>query len=70
MRYNEETLKKMHESTNTSPDSGRPQLPQDFSQENASSELYGKASLNSTFKDLEMPMPPLALAPLRQHEIR
>ncbi|KAK8529375.1 hypothetical protein V6N12_060157 [Hibiscus sabdariffa] len=73
MRYNEESLKKMHNSTHSQPESLTSQLPDDFSRDSSSnrSETSGLLpSLSTTGKDLEMPMPPLALAPLQEHGIR
>ncbi|KAK8480584.1 hypothetical protein V6N13_108066 [Hibiscus sabdariffa] len=70
MRYNEESLKKMR---NSRPESLRSQLSDDFSRDSSSnkSETSGLLlSLSTTDKDLEMPMPPLALAPLRENGIR
>lgn len=65
MRYNEETLMKMSTSSNT------PTRPQD-SEETSSSTGQKSGAPYSIFssKDLEMPMPPLALAPLQQQGIR
>lgn len=55
VRFNEESLKKMDGSSYGQPEMRRLELP------NGSSD---------TPMDLEMPMPPLALAPLQQHNIR
>lgn len=65
MRYNEETLMKMNTSSNT------PIRPQD-SEETSSSTGQESGRPYSLFssKDLEMPMPPLSLAPLQQQGIR
>lgn len=71
MHYNEETLKKVHGSTYTH-ESVRSQLPDNFSSDGSRNkkQTSGKPlSLNAVAKDLEMPLPPLALAPL-QHGIR
>ncbi|XP_055810385.1 chloroplast sensor kinase, chloroplastic [Solanum dulcamara] len=62
MRYSEETLKRMPKSTHPDHESVRSQLSDNFSQK--------LESFSSKSKDLEMPMPPLALAPLRQEGIR
>ncbi|CAN4124005.1 unnamed protein product [Withania somnifera] len=62
MRYSEETLKRMPKSTHPGHDSVRSQLSDNLSEK--------LDSLSSTSKDLEIPMPPLALAPLRQEGIR
>ncbi|KAL4281401.1 hypothetical protein GQ457_03G008460 [Hibiscus cannabinus] len=51
MHYNEESLRKMRNSTHSRPESLRSQLSDDFSRD-------------------KMPMPPLALAPLRENGIR
>lgn len=65
MRYNEETLMKMNTSSNTHT------RPQDSEETSSSTgqESTGPYSIFSS-KDLEMPMPPLALAPLKQQGIR
>ncbi|OMO81639.1 hypothetical protein COLO4_23463 [Corchorus olitorius] len=68
VRHNEETLKKMHNSSHSRPESLRSQLSDDFSSnrlENSGVLL----SLSTTDKDLELPMPPLTLAPVHEHEI-
>ncbi|KAB2090795.1 hypothetical protein ES319_A03G146000v1 [Gossypium barbadense] len=73
MRYNEGSLKKMRNSTHSHPESPRSQLSDDFSRDRSGnrSETSGLLlSLSTTDKDLEMPMPPLALAPLQEHGIR
>nr|KJB31118.1 hypothetical protein B456_005G177300 [Gossypium raimondii] len=73
MRYNEGSLKKMRNSTHSHPESLRSQLSDDFSRDRSGnrSETSGLLlSLSTTDKDLEMPMPPLALAPLQEHGIR
>ncbi|KAJ8569741.1 hypothetical protein K7X08_006318 [Anisodus acutangulus] len=62
MRYSEETLKRMPKSTHPGHDSVRSQLSNNLSEK--LEDLFSKS------KDLEMPMPPLALAPLRQEGIR
>ncbi|XWS69092.1 hypothetical protein CRYUN_Cryun04dG0149600 [Craigia yunnanensis] len=73
VHYNEETLKKMHNSTHSRPESQRSQLSDDFSGDRLTNRLETSGvllSLSTTDKDLEMPMPPLALAPLQEHGIR
>ncbi|XP_057948785.1 chloroplast sensor kinase, chloroplastic [Malania oleifera] len=72
VRYNEETLKKMHNSFHAFPESSRSQLSNNFSKGTSGDDMekYGPRSLTSAAKDLEMPMPPLALAPLHQGSIR
>ncbi|CAL5396059.1 unnamed protein product [Camellia sinensis] len=65
IRYNEETLKKMHHSSYVHPEPVPSQLST-----NISTDRDGPFSFTSTSKDLEIPMPPLALAPLQQEGIR
>lgn len=62
MHYSEETLKRMPKSTYPGHDSARSQLSDNLSEK--------LESLSSKSKDLEMPMPPLALAPLRHEGVR
>lgn len=71
VHYNEETLKKVHSATCTN-ESVRSQLPDNFSRDGSRNKMQNSSnplSLNAVAKDLEMPLPPLALAPL-QHGIR
>lgn len=71
MHYNDDTLKKVDNSTSVH-DSVKSQLPDNFSSDDSRSKMQkssGPLSLNAVAKDLEMPLPPLALAPL-QHGIR
>ncbi|KAL2547111.1 Chloroplast sensor kinase [Forsythia ovata] len=73
MRYNSETLKKMHQSTGLQHDSTSSQLSNNSSAEisiHAMQESSQHFSISSPPKDLEFPMPPLALAPSRQQGIR
>lgn len=73
MRYNEGSFKKMRKSTHSHPESRRSQLSDDFSRDRSGNRLETSGlvlSLSTTDKDLEMPMPPLALAPLQEHGIR
>lgn len=63
MRYNEETLRRINSPSYAHPDSKKAHISSEFG------DLGAKISLGTTDKDLEMPMPSLALAPLRQ-EIR
>lgn len=68
MRYNKETLKKIPH-----PESVRSQLSNKIPDEDCSSGLQKSREQHSSLpavKDLEMPMPPLALAPLQGHVIR
>ncbi|WOH16591.1 hypothetical protein DCAR_0936149 [Daucus carota subsp. sativus] len=61
MRYNEETLMKMNTSSNT------PTRPQDSETTSGSTGKESRGTyFNFSSKDLEMPMPPLALAPVQQ----
>ncbi|ONI30354.1 hypothetical protein PRUPE_1G246300 [Prunus persica] len=67
MRYGE------HDSTYSYPDSGKPQLLNNLPKDSSSIKMQvsgEQLSLNAGAKDMEMPMPPLALAPLQQHGIR
>ncbi|KAL9390254.1 hypothetical protein Peur_018859 [Populus x canadensis] len=72
LRYNGETLKKIHNSAYAHPESMRSQLPEDFLNDSSDKlQTPGKPRfLNPASKDMEMPMPPLALSPLQQHGIR
>ncbi|KAI3467602.1 hypothetical protein Pfo_024265 [Paulownia fortunei] len=72
MRYNNETLKKMQQSSNAQPEMS-PQLSSNVSMETSISKMAessGQLSISSTSKDSEFPMPPLALAPSHQQGIR
>ncbi|XP_021833580.1 chloroplast sensor kinase, chloroplastic [Prunus avium] len=67
MRYGE------HDSTYSYPDSGKPQVLNNLPKDSSSIKMQvsgEQLSLNAGAKDMEMPMPPLALAPLQQHGIR
>ncbi|KAK4597897.1 hypothetical protein RGQ29_015424 [Quercus rubra] len=71
VHYNEETLKNMHNLTDAH-ESERSQLPNNFSRDGSRNEMQKSSEqlcLNAGARDLEMPLPPLALAPL-QHGIR
>ncbi|XP_030960902.1 chloroplast sensor kinase, chloroplastic isoform X2 [Quercus lobata] len=71
VHYNEETLKNMHNSTDAH-ELERSQLPNNFSRDGSRNEMQKSSEqlcLNAGARDLEMPLPPLALAPL-QHGIR
>ncbi|GAB2280526.1 hypothetical protein Dimus_015152 [Dionaea muscipula] len=72
LRYNEESLKKMGDSDYAQPGLSRHQVTNDFSSITSISERqFGEPkSPSSAARDLEMPMPPLALAALQQHNIR
>ncbi|KAK9119850.1 hypothetical protein Scep_017943 [Stephania cephalantha] len=73
MQYNEETLDKMHKSKYIYPESVRSRISSDFSGELNASDMRNLGSTlpqSSSAMDIEMPMPPLALAALRQHDIR
>lgn len=67
MRYSE------HDSSYSYPDSARSQLLNNLPRDSSSSKMQVSGeplSLNAAAKDVEMPMPPLALAPLQKHGIR
>lgn len=72
MRYNKEAIKKMNGSNHILADSVRSQLL-DNSPRDGSAHKMNKSveplSLSAAAQDIEMPLPPLALAPLR-HGIR
>ncbi|CAN1137378.1 Chloroplast sensor kinase, chloroplastic [Linum perenne] len=72
MRYNEESLKRIGSSTNIAPERESCQLPRnllrDYSSKLRSSNEASPLSTN--LDDLEMPMPPLSLAPLDAVGIR
>ncbi|KAK1578754.1 hypothetical protein Q3G72_032912 [Acer saccharum] len=73
VRYNEESLKKMHNSTYPHPESIRSQLSDNITRDSSSKNLSSSGeplSLSTATKDLEMPMPPLVLAPLKKTGIR
>ncbi|XP_059633665.1 chloroplast sensor kinase, chloroplastic [Cornus florida] len=73
VRYNEETLEKMDHSTDPRPESVRSQMSDYTSQESSVGKMQesgGPLPLTFANKDLEMPMPPLALAPVKQEGIR
>ncbi|XP_052205061.1 chloroplast sensor kinase, chloroplastic isoform X4 [Diospyros lotus] len=65
VQYNEDTLQKMQHSSYAHPGSTRSQLSTSIT-----GQEDGSSSCTSTLKDLEIPMPPLALAPLQQQGIR
>ncbi|KAK4763938.1 hypothetical protein SAY87_013376 [Trapa incisa] len=67
MRYNEESLRKMNGSTYGHQGSATSHLLNNLSEETSQ---IPRVSSISAVKDLELPMPPLALAPLRHHGIR
>ncbi|KAL2903460.1 Chloroplast sensor kinase chloroplastic [Bienertia sinuspersici] len=73
MRFNEESLKKIDGSIYAQSETRTFKLPKDSSS-HTSPDKKGdndqQRSLSLTVRDLEMPMPPLALAPLQQHSIR
>lgn len=72
VQYNEKTLKKMHDSTYSHPESSRSLLSNYDSQERGNCSAQNVDSLlpPGSEKDIEMPMPPLWLAPLQQHNSR
>ncbi|KAK6922291.1 hypothetical protein RJ641_012798 [Dillenia turbinata] len=72
VRYNEETLKKMPNSSLSHLDSVRSQFSNNNSEQISRSEVQHSGesvNSNSAVRDIAMPMPPLALAPL-QHSVR
>jgi len=73
MRFNEESLKRMDGTNYGHPEIRRLELAdKDWSTttEHKSIDSDRSISLSMAEKDLEMPMPPLALAPLQHHNIR
>ncbi|XP_042503133.1 chloroplast sensor kinase, chloroplastic [Macadamia integrifolia] len=72
VRYNEETLRKIHNSMDAHPESVRSRLPESNGENHGDSVKKSgpTLTLSASGKDLEMPMPPLALAALQQHNIR
>lgn len=73
VRYNEETLKKMQDSTYNHKESAGAQLPGNIprdAQFNSGREMDPVLSLGSGAKDLQMPMPPLTLAAPQQLNFR
>jgi len=73
VRYNEEAIKKMNGSAHILAESARSQLldssPGDDVSTNKMKNSSQSLSLSAAVHDIEMPLPPLALAPL-QHGIR
>ncbi|KAK1313149.1 hypothetical protein QJS10_CPA06g01191 [Acorus calamus] len=63
VRYNEETLKKLNTSTYGHPESMRSQLSGFFSTDNSMISSERVPPLDHGIRDMEMPMPPLALHP-------
>ncbi|KAG1331397.1 Chloroplast sensor kinase, chloroplastic [Cocos nucifera] len=72
VQYNEKTLKKMHDSTYSHPESSRSLLSNCDSQDSGNCNTQNVDSLlpPDSEKDIEMPMPPLWLAPPQQYNIR
>lgn len=73
MRYNNNALKNMRRSAGAQPESISSQLPNSLSTETANStsqESNTRLPVSLPSKDLEFPMPPLALAPSHNQEIR
>lgn len=72
IRYNEETFKKIQSSSFGNPESSISQLTNDSVKDPSSlrTRNSGQSLSISSIKDLEMPMPPLALAPLQQQGVR
>lgn len=71
MRYNNESLKNMQQSSDTKPEMSS-QLSNGISVGTSISKMQESSqfSISSTPKDSEYPMPPLALAPSHQQGIR
>lgn len=67
MRYNEESMKKINNSTKERPGSVMSHFSDTIPRETS---YGGGGSLDSDVKDLELQMPPLYLAPLQQPGIR
>ncbi|GMH01560.1 hypothetical protein Nepgr_003399 [Nepenthes gracilis] len=72
LRFNEVSLKKMQGLSNAQPGLTRQQLPNDTRSDTSVNKRHfgGAHSLSSAVRDIEVPMPPLALSPLKQHHIR
>lgn len=73
MRFNEESLKRMDGTNYAQPEIRRLELPNNdllTTTERKRMDSDGSIPHNMAEEDLEMPMPPLALAPLQQHSIR
>lgn len=72
MRYNEEAIKKMNGSTHILAESVRSQLLDTFPRDGSTNKVHESSKshpFSAAAKDIEMPLPPFALAPL-QHGIR
>lgn len=72
VRYNEEAIKKMNGSTHILAESARSQLLDNSPGDGSANKMKKSSeslSLSAAVQDIEMPLPPLALAPL-QHGIR
>lgn len=73
VHYNEETLKKMPNSSFANPEAARPPFSHNFPRDGSSTKMQNPGeplSLSTAPRDVEMPMPPPALAPVEQHGIR
>ena len=70
MRYNEDSLKKINQKAGT--ELMRSEFTENFSMESSpdTEEPCAGSSFTSLTKDLEMPIPPLALAPIHHQGIR
>ncbi|KAF3431186.1 hypothetical protein FNV43_RR25916 [Rhamnella rubrinervis] len=64
VHYNEETLKKMPNSSLANPEAARPPFSHNFPRDRSSTKMQNPP------RDVEMPMPPPALSPVQQHGIR
>ncbi|MED6168259.1 hypothetical protein PIB30_010321 [Stylosanthes scabra] len=69
VRYNEEAIKKMNGSTHILADSSKSQLLDSFPRDGSTDRTNNESHSLAAGHDIEMPLPPLALAPL-QHGIR
>ncbi|KAL8037798.1 hypothetical protein ABFS82_11G061600 [Erythranthe guttata] len=72
MRYNNESLKNTQQPSKAKPEMSSQLSSSHLSMETSITKMQesGQLSISSTFKDSEFPMPPLALAPSQEQEIR
>lgn len=73
MHYNEDTLRRQHGSTYNHQEPLK-SFPSDYHlrelEENSAQKIDSLLPLGSERKDREIPMPPLLLAPIQEHNIR
>ena len=73
VQYNEDTLRRVHDSTNNHQESLK-SFQSDHHlrepEESVTQKMDSLLPLGSEKKDVEIPMPPLLLAPLQKHNIR